>query len=305
MRDAYALLSAVCWTTAATALVTLPASAQQACGDTVCDLGWTCETYEEPCPDCDEEADCGECRPATTSYCALADCESDADCASYMVCAQLSRTACPEGFSSPCIPGETDQQCADRAEAEQKDHCTEVNYQQCSFRWTQPCEAAEDCGEGFECLASGACQILDDACTGDTDCPEAWQCEAIVTGSCGVDQGMTEEECDQALEEEGSWLTEMRCFPPALTGIGGATHAVVTPSAADVGSGQPAASNEDSSQPVASDRDETESSSVTTPDEGGCSLSRAPVPAGRGRLALVMGLALAAGLVRRRLARSG
>ena len=120
MHNPRVLLSTTSLVTVVTALVALPCSAQEQCGDSVCDLGWTCATHEQTCPDCAEGTDCGECHPGTFQHCVPAPCDSDADCGGVTVCADVSSMECPESFSSACLSGESDQQCVDRVKADMK-----------------------------------------------------------------------------------------------------------------------------------------------------------------------------------------
>lgn len=95
------------------------------------------------------------CLTATASASAQ-DCGSDAPCPSYMLCA--------------------------------------VEHSECRPRWTQPCDDAAQCGEGFDCNDEGRCEPQEDhvACEVDSDCPAHWRCSA------GVDTS--------------------RCLPPATRG---------------------------------------------------------------------------------------
>ena len=330
MHNPRVLLSTTTVATVVTALLALPCSAQEQCGDSVCDLGWTCATHEQTCPGCAEGADCGECHPGTFQHCVPAPCDSDADCGGVTVCADVSSMECPESFSSACLSGESDQQCVDRVKAAEQAQCTQVNTRECQPRWTQNCDSVDDCGEGFECLDSGTCRILDDSCQSDADCPETWQCHAVISGSCGVDQGMTEEECDQALEAMRSSASEGRCVSPTHIGVGGSTSSAAVNvdeqvlADAEDGVAAPDAASGQSTRPQASDDGETESISATPSDDGntesasaapsiegetesisaapsddaGCSVGGAPRPGRQGMLALVVGLLLAARWIR-------
>jgi hypothetical protein len=250
---------------AATALLaSLPASAQEQCGDTVCDLGWSCWSYEPACPACDS-ADCGECVPTVIYTCGFARCESDADCASYMRCTDLSTMDCPVEVSGACLEGETDDECGARIRSEEAAYCTQVDYRACRFRWSLPCTSAEDCGEGFECVEAGACNLIENSCSTDTDCPEAWHCEAVR---------------DQTLPS----VTE-QCMPPVLVGVGGSLT---------MGSVEPTAEASESAQAGSSDPSETPAQPGIRAGEGGCATRGAPAPAGHGALALLLGLVAAA-----------
>ena len=182
------------------------ASAQEACGDTTCDLGTTCEAREQSCPVCPAGQSCTECEPTTLLYCALAECDSDADCADYLTCVAQTERECPESGEQGCRDGETDEECAARA----TEGCESRQVPRCRARWNQPCQVNADCGGGsFECTETGACVLNDyDPCSEDSDCEAPWQCGRFMIGSCGVDTGQTEEECDQAFERG--------CVPPSL-----------------------------------------------------------------------------------------
>ncbi len=180
--------------------------AQEPCGEVMCDRGTTCEHYEG--------TDVGFCAPAP--------CDSDADCSDYMVCVNRVEPDCPENPEPGCRDDESDEECAARFD-EFESSCPTREFQQCEFKWEQSCSEATDCGSGFECLPyyhcecpndqpsdffrqsidgcdcqerdEGYCELLEEECEDDSDCPQAWQCVAFNNGPCVVPEGGGEDDC--------------------------------------------------------------------------------------------------------------
>jgi len=244
------------------ALFTAPAAfAAEPCGNQTCDLGTTCETTEPDCADCE-----------AAYRCVYADCASDSDCADYMVCVAWTEPDCPEQ-SSGCEPDETDEECAARWD-EYEATCDVVEYQQCQLRWEQHCQQASDCGDGFECWPyyscecpndqpsdyfrsaidgctcevrdEGYCELLEETCEEDADCPEGMQCLQFNSGPCVVPEGGGEEDCV---------YTEhvLKCVPRML-GVVVPQSATATlgesGSEAELSSGDQASSAESAEQPA-------------------------------------------------------
>jgi hypothetical protein len=124
--------------------VASPAAAQEACGESECPKGYTCETVPAGCPAiaCAEGSDCPPCE-ATVEQCVAQSCDSDADCDEQMVCLTRTITECASDAPA-CEPGAD---CGSAAPSE----CTAVSTSACVPRWTVGCVTAADCGEGFSC----------------------------------------------------------------------------------------------------------------------------------------------------------
>lgn len=128
------------------------AQAQTACGDEMCPKGFSCQSVPAPCPaiDCQDAADCPPCAPSERQQCLPADCTSDADCGTDMLCVTSTH---PCGVAVPaCPPGA---ECAAPLPAE----CAPTTSSQCVPRWQLPCQQSADCGPGFECVELAQCSV--------------------------------------------------------------------------------------------------------------------------------------------------
>jgi MYXO-CTERM domain-containing protein len=137
----------------ALALMSVPSavSAQETCAtDGDCDHGYSCEVVGTcPAVDCAEGSDCEtfECDPVSACLPAT-DCNADADCAEGWTCASEQDSDCGDIAEPTCAPG--DEECAkDPADVPE---CNTVTVTHCAPPWALPCEAAADCGPGFECV---------------------------------------------------------------------------------------------------------------------------------------------------------
>ena len=138
-------------------LIAVEARADQACGDSSCPKGFSCETYPTACPDiaCDgDDGSCPVCEPGTEQVCVPVPCDSDSDCATDMRCVREERTSCDGGSASCDDAGEGEKpSCVPAAE----ENCTTRVVSQCVPRWLLPCTTASDCGAGFTCEELDSC----------------------------------------------------------------------------------------------------------------------------------------------------
>lgn len=165
---------------AACSLLALPRiAAAQECVETAdCPMGFTCEvTGGSTCgaaPACPPGEDCPEpapCESVEYRSCVPGPCESDADCADGMVCAEHTEGECTVSADVPCGPDG-----CDPLPTPPEEMCTERTVTQCAPKWALPCVEAADCGEGFRCVeyieqwcdAGGAVAGGDPATTGGT-----------------------------------------------------------------------------------------------------------------------------------------
>jgi len=130
------------------------ASAQQACGDSSCPKGYSCETVPAVCPtiDCAEGQPCTPCPTGTVQQCVAEACDSDADCDEHMICLTREVATCSGQAAPACPPG-----AACDVPAPEPPDCTLESYSQCVPRWTLGCATAADCGEGFACIEQESC----------------------------------------------------------------------------------------------------------------------------------------------------
>lgn len=141
-------------------LVARAGLAQEACGDTSCPKGFSCEVEPTACPaiDC-VEGPCQPCVPNTVSVCRPGPCSADSDCADGMACADVEQTNCVATDTSggaPCVEGACPEKPADAS-------CSTTTSKQCLPRWALPCAADADCGAGFTCQEQEQC-----TCSGST-----------------------------------------------------------------------------------------------------------------------------------------
>lgn len=121
----------------------------QAC-DTECARGFTCEVVgssgcsPSACPPGRECPPPQPCEVTEERACVPAACSSSADCAEGMVCHEFTES-CPISDCA-CPPGESDCACAQAA-------CDPQTVSMCTPTYALPCEAASDCGDGFDCMA--------------------------------------------------------------------------------------------------------------------------------------------------------
>lgn len=149
------------------------ASAQQACGDTTCPAGFSCQTQPGACPAiaCADE-ECPPCNAPDEQYCVPAACETDAGCGEGMVCAEYT-TPCDIAVpdAAECPPG-VDCKAADPAFAPAPPpDCTPSTERLCTPRWQLPCETATDCGPGFACVERESCSSGSSGSSGSAPTP--------------------------------------------------------------------------------------------------------------------------------------
>jgi MYXO-CTERM domain-containing protein len=258
-----------------------PAAAQQACGSVTCGKGTRCETSSVDCVCPPGGESCDECDVEPVSFCTAAPCETNADCASYMVCAASSRRVCPDVAAPSCEPGESDDDCSARAEAWQAEQCDSVEQLFCMPRWERPCSSDADCGAGFRCEDSGACTLLVESCADTGDCPDAWTCQSVNSGPCVPPAGGSEDECIQTEQE-------LRCIPP------GGSVGVEEDAADRPGSGMSSVSDVPEAAGGATAPAALDGSSA------GCSATGAQAPGSAAWLGGLLGLGLATAQRRRR-----
>ena len=227
--------------------------------DADCEDGFACEVTASlscpgspPCPEGEECAEPPECEEEEFRECVRApiDCETDADCPSYLSCVtDEPPTICTvepggeeeceepdrEDLSSFCeyvpIDCETDGDCPDDFE------CISFGQSDCA---TIACPEGEECPEP-ECDESEAfaCVPRQIECDTDADCPSEWACVTFESGSCsgsgevapddggegdsgeGGEGGQDEQEPERE-DEDCEVETISACIPPGFEeGIGG------------------------------------------------------------------------------------
>ncbi len=332
------------------------AFAQEACGESTCDKGYTCEEGLAPCPLvlCVEGEECPQCESETIEYCVPMECESDDECADYMTCATFETQECPETYPE-CTEDDSEEECS-AMWADWEAQCVDAEIHQCTPRFHQECEEAADCGEGFECMPNqvvvdcrgnaendepveceyedgdtGYCSAIEQACEEDSDCLENWTCGENYNQFCEADEDGNFE-CSEADPPKV-------CYPPepgggggfiALAADGATTSGAASSGVADLPEGAPVAqassvggaesedelelpsADESDESPVVGDTNEESAPDGDTGDEmleesggssssnSGCSVANAASHSGGGLPALLVGLGLVLGGLRRR-----
>lgn len=164
--------------------------ADELCGDTTCQKGFVCRSYEMGKCSATPTKDVGEPRatggtasapamvpgagaagpsdtyadPVCESYtayeCVPAPCTVDADCADGMVCHTFTNQSCAGSDPMPTCRVD-DPECL--AKPVETPECTTTTTQQCVARYQLPCTTASDCGPGFTCEEQQSCW-----CSGST-----------------------------------------------------------------------------------------------------------------------------------------
>jgi MYXO-CTERM domain-containing protein len=99
-----------------------------------------------------EQPDCGPAEPY--SYCAPKACNPDGaadQCGADMVCFSYEYGMCSgsAGAAPACEPGK---ECPDVEPIPVEETCTTTVESYCTYKYNLPCEAAADCGAGFDCV---------------------------------------------------------------------------------------------------------------------------------------------------------
>lgn len=144
------------------ALLPRLAAAQECGADAPCPDGFECIAgmTDVACPaiacaegsECEQPA-CGT--PEPYSYCSPKQCDPEAanQCGSDMVCFSYESGMCSgsAGTAPACAPDDADCTDVKPVEPEQVE-CTTTVESYCTYKYQLPCEAAADCGAGFECV---------------------------------------------------------------------------------------------------------------------------------------------------------
>ncbi len=142
------------------ALVTILAlpgltAAQTCVSDSDCAQGLTCQANAvAPTPACPPEADCfpTDVPTSPSMSCQPAPCQADTTCGQGMVCHSQTSSVCSGGttVAVKCDPNTV----CDPATPTVPPVCTDTTTSQCVYKWSLPCNADADCGDGFVCQPS-------------------------------------------------------------------------------------------------------------------------------------------------------
>lgn len=197
----------ICAALAFPMLVANEAAADEVCGDTTCERGFVCRSYDigkcdfggvatEPADGASaapsggasagiatpsiavpprEDAGTPSCESYTVHECVPAPCTADTDCADGMVCHTYTSQTCTGTAPTRCAPDQPD--CV--SEPVPPPECTTTTTSQCVARYQLPCTTASDCGAGFTCEEQQTCW-----CSGSK--PHSEPGAAPAGGSAGV-----------------------------------------------------------------------------------------------------------------------
>jgi MYXO-CTERM domain-containing protein len=176
---------------------------QSSCGaDTDCEKGFVCAVVggvacaAPPCAE-GEACEIPTCEPMEIRACVPAQCSSNADCAADMLCLQQTTGGCSVPMAPPCEPGLP---CPDSPAVPE---CSEVQVSgQCVPRYQLPCQTAEDCGDGFNCVAAQSCSCPGSEGTSPSDAAPEF------AGSPGGSSGDTDSPAPPKVPEDCSCFTD-------------------------------------------------------------------------------------------------
>ncbi|MCB9727328.1 MAG: hypothetical protein H6746_02465 [Deltaproteobacteria bacterium] len=121
--------------------------------DAECPQGYTCEITGGSGCACPSEGPCTPCETVDYHECVPGPCQSDADCGDGLVCVSWTESCDALTTTPACAP---DVPC-EQAPAPEPEQCEPVTRSACAPKWAAPCEAASDCGAGFDCVAVESC----------------------------------------------------------------------------------------------------------------------------------------------------
>lgn len=161
-----------------------------------CPKGFGCHKYEAgacaSAPPCGAGEKCEApppCEVMTQWDCIPLSCDSDADCADFMICHAETYSECSGGaaVAPACPPNQT---CPTPAPAPAPMTCTQKTTKQCTPRYALPCNAAADCGNGFSCEAPEQCSCSG---SGGRGAPEPAAADAGTASGSGSASGASPE----------------------------------------------------------------------------------------------------------------
>ena len=192
--------------------------------------GCVCPEGEPDC-DCDDGDPMPPSEPETYYACVPAPCETDADCDGGLVCVTQTWDECgpigvPGGapMRPDCDPD--DPECKPGADsgdegmggsegfAPEEGDCETVSESYCMPPYLAPCEADEDCGEGFSCVEEESCGCEDVAVSSDSDSgAEMPSMEEPADDDEGGDEGEGEDEDNCSCVPTGEMICELEDLP--------------------------------------------------------------------------------------------
>lgn len=132
----------------------LAADAGDCATDADCTKGMVCEVTGGSACACPSEGPCEPCDTVEYRECVPGPCETDADCGAPLICVSWEEDCGDVAVAvPPCAP---DSSC-DELPAPAPEKCEPVKRSACAPKWAAPCEAAADCGAGFNCVAVDNC----------------------------------------------------------------------------------------------------------------------------------------------------
>ncbi len=127
----------------------------------VCEEGEIRECVEPPCAvdaDCGAGLTCVVPDDGSLAWCEPSPCTVDADCGDEALkCFEDTWRECTgsaEPTADACPPGSD---CPEPEAVEITEDCTTYTERFCAPKYVGPCETADDCGEGFDCVPAESC----------------------------------------------------------------------------------------------------------------------------------------------------
>jgi len=139
------------------------ASAESCEQNADCPKGFTCKAYQtgacagaRPCAPGQMCPPPPPCEVMTSYACEPAGCNTDADCADFMVCHESTISTCSGGAAVPAVDCPPNTMCV-KPEPAPAPSCSDEKVKQCTPRYQLACAQDADCGAGFSCVASQEC----------------------------------------------------------------------------------------------------------------------------------------------------
>lgn len=134
----------------------LAANEGECATDADCTSGMVCEVTGGSACACPSEGACEPCETVEYRECVPGPCKTDAECGGDLVCVTWEEDCGDIAVPAPMPACAPDSSCEREAPPKQET-CEPVTRGACAPKWAAPCQAAADCGAGFECVEIESC----------------------------------------------------------------------------------------------------------------------------------------------------